>query len=40
MTLCIIIENFMDVFREVTKKKEERDLTGPYKDNLVLHRRA
>ncbi len=28
MTLCIIIENFMDVFRELTKKKEERDLTG------------
>jgi hypothetical protein len=31
MTLCIIIENFMDVFRELTKKKEERDLTGASK---------
>jgi hypothetical protein len=30
MSLCIIIENFIDVFREFTKKKEERDLTGAW----------
>ena len=29
MALCILIENFMDVFREATRKEEERDLTGP-----------